>query len=918
MSQLSTLKRIGTTLAAGLLALSALVPSATFAAGWTDISSNLSPRQNRPVWAMAYGNPYWYFTDGQELYTGGHVWRTDGAWSVDITNEVRKAGLNRVDDIVSDGKTVVYLKNVVGRRNNVEMLSYTPATGAYGYPANAIMSRLNWDEGIASIVGNGNGSWAFVTTNGRVFTWNMETGTGTQIRGASAYAGSILYSVRHDSPADGYTQLPVAVVPVSNGWLITSYENGQVRAYVHNGYALNDVTSAFGTLSEVRFIASNGSTALVAGTTYNYGYTTKVIAFDGATGVDVTASANNAAYNFNWSKAIAAGDVSGFFVTSDKQVLRYTVGTRTFERQSDSTDLFLTVDGARDGRFLFGGVASNAGSAQPSNPLTAKLVKAEFWSTGTTGSTGVPTGFGGGRTASTSYGPTLVTMGSPSTFRVANGQTFVYRATATDPQGIDRIDLYVNNVRVKTCNDAICDFESTYYTNGASLRTVTLYARATDKSGWSTETPSESLTVDLNGTGTGTTTGNGNNAGSVSGWFSNGNSLRTDQTTTFTANASDMDGIQRIEVFVNGNLVKACDGLTGTTSNSCVATLNGWNYTAGQTLSVSARVTDAYGYQTWSSTNSLSVVNPGYNSGNGTISGSLSSTVLPKDGTLTYTVNAYPYGSVGLDRVEIYLDGALRKTCPLYGSANTATCTETFSGANYADGSSHTVQAKSVDIYGSAQWTSGRSFQVGYVNSGSNAAGSITASVSPTQTLELGKTGTFTAMAYDATGIDTVKLYVNGELKKTCSGYNASALSCSMDVVASSWPAYQDLFLNAVVIDRDGQQAWSSGSSLRIVPVSTTNGGSGGNTSGPQGTISVSADKSTYSSTDTVTFTATASQATTIDILVNAVSVKTCQNATTCSYVGGPYGTLKNVSYAARMTDGLYGLWTGYRTVSHK
>jgi tetratricopeptide (TPR) repeat protein len=400
--------------------------------------------------------------------------------------------------------------------------------------------------------------------------------------------------------------------------------------------------------------------------------------------------------------------------------------------------------------------------------------------------------------------------------------------------------------------------------------------------------------------------------------FQNGNSLRTDQTTTFTANASDMDGIQRIEVFVNNNLVKTCDGLTGTTSNTCVATLNGWNYTAGQSLSVSARVTDAYGYQTWSSTYALSVVNPGYNSGNGTISDSLSSTVLPKDGTLTYMVNAYPYGSIGLDRVEIYLDGALRKTCPLYGSANTATCTETFSGANYADGSSHTVQAKSVDIYGAAQWTSGRSFQVGYVNSGNNAAGSITASVSPTQTLELGKTGTFTAMAYDATGIDTVKLYVNGELKKTCSGYNASALSCSMDVVASSWSAYQDLFLNAVVIDRDGQQAWSSGSSLRIVPASATNGGSNGNTSGPQGTISIAADKSTYGNTDTVTFTATASQATTIDILVNAVSVKTCQNATTCSYVGGPYGTLKNVSYAARMTDGLYGLWTGYKTVSHK
>ena len=304
------------------------------------------------------------------------------------------------------------------------------------------------------------------------------------------------------------------------------------------------------------------------------------------------------------------------------------------------------MDGARDGRFLFSGVASNAGSAQPSNPLTAKLVKAEFWSTARPARPASP------RVSAAAARPPrpMARPSSPWAPRPRSvSRTARPSSTARRPRirGIDRIDLYVNNVRVKTCNDAICDFESTYYTNGASLRTVTLYARATDKSGWSTGTPSESLTVDLNGTGIGHDHGQRQQRRLRLGLVLEWQFLRTDQTTTFTANASDMDGIQRIEVFVNGNLVKASRRPHGhhvhlLRRHAQRLELHGW-----PDLSVSARVTDAYGYQTWSSTNSLSVVNPGYNSGNGTISGSLSSTVLPKDRTLTYTVNAYPYGSVG-------------------------------------------------------------------------------------------------------------------------------------------------------------------------------------------------------------------------------------------------------------------------------
>ena len=107
-------------LAMGLTAITNAASSQTGPRKWSDISDKLNVRKNRPVWASAFAHPYWYLTDGQELYTGGHVWKTDGSVMTDITAEVRKAGLNRVDDIVTDGTTVIFLKNVVSATRNFE------------------------------------------------------------------------------------------------------------------------------------------------------------------------------------------------------------------------------------------------------------------------------------------------------------------------------------------------------------------------------------------------------------------------------------------------------------------------------------------------------------------------------------------------------------------------------------------------------------------------------------------------------------------------------------------------------------------------------------------------------------------------------------------------------------------------------
>jgi undecaprenyl-phosphate galactose phosphotransferase len=105
------------------------------------------------------------------------------------------------------------------------------------------------------------------------------------------------------------------------------------------------------------------------------------------------------------------------------------LSTRIASRLPETKDLFVTVASNESGTTLFGGAESVMGSQNPSSPLMAKLVKAQYGYYSNTGSTGY---FGGNRTYTSSNGPTITTSGNPSNFIVGNGKNFVYRVTTRD------------------------------------------------------------------------------------------------------------------------------------------------------------------------------------------------------------------------------------------------------------------------------------------------------------------------------------------------------------------------------------------------------------------------------------------------------------------------------------------------------
>ena len=249
-----------------------IIASPTLASGtgsWSDASSLIPVRENRPVWAMANRGSQWIMTDGIDFYRGGHVWSTDGSTKVDLTAEVKQAGLSRVDDIISDGSTIIYLKNIASRLPNMEMLSQS--NGVYGYPAGPIIGKLQSNEGIASITGK-NGTWAIVTTFGRVLFWNSSTNNiEVFLSETSAFSNDSAYSVRHGSPADGYSYLPTFAVPVSTGWIVGSKQSdGNVRFWFRDGKGTaTDITAKFPITRFVQDAFSNNSQVLLVGSGWN-------------------------------------------------------------------------------------------------------------------------------------------------------------------------------------------------------------------------------------------------------------------------------------------------------------------------------------------------------------------------------------------------------------------------------------------------------------------------------------------------------------------------------------------------------------------------------------------------------------------------------------------------------------------------
>ena len=816
------IKSLTRSLLVGLAIVSVAIPGALQANAstgpwnWTDLSAKVAERANRPIWAVARGESYWYFTDGQDLYTGGHVWRTDGGILADITKEVRMAGLSRVDDIVSDGQTVLFLKNVTLKNNSIEVVSYN---GNYTNITWQIRPYLDYATGVTSITGK-SGMWAIVTTKGQVIFWNSaQNQINTFLSANSNFQSDIYYSMRHVAPSDSYFYMPVSAAPISTGWLVSSRDtNGVTRFWNYTSYGVStEITNQFSRITNVQLMASSGNTAIFGGVdTQNN--TKRMYTYDGVNVKDVTSAIPS---NMNtWNSLIAGWNgTSWMFVGNGSDSMSkhlYRFDGSTFQDLGTTQDFFLTIAGNLNGTFLMGGAVSDVyHSASPTSPLTAKLVKITEDGYGTSNSN---TG------ATITNGISAWAWTDSYQTAIRHDQTINFNVGAWSQDGIKRIEIYANGSLRRTCDYGVTWGNQTctatiYGSDYGYNANIALTARVTNGNNQITWTSTQQVKTYIDAIfyykDTVPATGD------ISVWNSvdpSGSTLLRGNSATLRVQANASQGLRQIDVYANGSLRRTCTLNNAYGTQGCDATIYGTDFAVGTIVSLNARATDVYGKTAWSDVRTLTIADNGtyYQGTNTNYSGTGSSwiwstpetTQVTQSQPVTFNVGAWDPN--GIKRIEIFVNNAIVNTCNFglaYGNQNcTYQVNTSYAGITYANVSALITNGQNQTFWSQTKnyvITNDSTTTVISPSFPTDLPGNIRVTSDADNGYSKSKKITFTATANDQDGIDRIDILVNATLVKTCTNTN----TCSY--TGGPYTNRNTVSYGAKIIDKKGYALWT-------------------------------------------------------------------------------------------------------------
>lgn len=332
---------------------------------------------------MAQAGGAWYFTDGLDFAKGGHVWRTNGTTSSDITDRIRGAGLNRVDDIVSNGTVALFLQDVAAANNSFGIVSYDGTS--YVSRGDRLRAWFDADEGIASITGSET-EWAIVTTKGKIRiigdfnnlrsrpTATSGQEPATPVADIGPFSSDLKYNFRHASPADQKDYLPEVAVPYNGGWFLAfkTVDGSMSYLFYSTRTGSIDMSDVIGNMTKIHAVASNGMSVLLAGSAADDVKTDRVLLLTQGQAVDLSSAAASVPFK-TWNRAIIGWNGMSWMILSGKNLVRLQDGA--FQDLGKTRDYFLNIAGSADGSFLLGGVVSDRSQDAVPSRLTAKLVR---------------------------------------------------------------------------------------------------------------------------------------------------------------------------------------------------------------------------------------------------------------------------------------------------------------------------------------------------------------------------------------------------------------------------------------------------------------------------------------------------------------------------------------------------------------
>lgn len=297
---------------------------------------------------------------------------------------------------------------------------------------------------------------------------------------------------------------------------------------------------------------------------------------------------------------------------------------------------------------------------------------------------------------------TVLTV-NPDSSSVKRGETFTIQTRSQNTgNGLMTVEIYQNDKVIRTCSfgaavsPVACDAKIDTTLMGAGT-TRTYVTRAMDTRYnviWSNTRAVTVRDVTIQPQPT-TKTG----PITLWNWMTPEVSELLNDRTTYNVGAWSANGIDRIEMVVDGTVLRSCTFGVSPANRECSVILKTDDYAHNHSLSVNARITDGKGNVAWSDVRSI-LMRRYWQENDGSV-------YLPAYATISTNSDSYqPYDSLTLkakgwspntiERVQIYLNGVVVANCP----GNTCQFTTFPITTDHIE-----YQARAIDIYGQSSWT---------------------------------------------------------------------------------------------------------------------------------------------------------------------------------------------------------------------
>lgn len=834
---------------------------------WSDKSALLPVREGVSVNLVSERAGTWLVSDSRRLY------QFDGEKLKDLTADLRGKGLSSVSTIFSDGNQWM----IVSHPLDSEQPKVWLTNGESWIEANG---RFPFAQGGLDAVGK-NGTW-YVRSytkpqNGQPARWTLYRW----------YAGADNQAQEVDLPTGSLSPLTAGCLKIISdtvqctGVSTPIYVKGQwyfiggtsqikgandvmqqtasTRLWRIDGNAWREMP-----IPSIKFVSgvwqSDEQTIIATSDVTSNPFTsTRFWVFDGQTMREVTNQALGAGLLSVDAREIKASwNGRSWIIVAGKNIVRF--DGRTMTRETPSRDLFLNLASNNSGVTILVGAASSPEMGVASNPLMGKLVLLEEDFNQTPSAPTTVTNIGT-EVISSVFGPNITTISNPSDAHIGDGKTFSFTAqsTATD---LDRIDIYINGARIKSCYDSMCTYTQTYWALGNQTRRVEFVARAINKDNVAKETEPVFLTVDTSSLATATNIGTNVSPSTTSestlpvstswttdtgtnitwaAWLTPNETILKTQPISYHVATRAAQGLNRIEIWVNGGAKETCSFNNTTTDiQNCHISLSPADLPNGADVFVNARIIDSRGLEAWTTGKNLhrerpavtvttsnrdtSSMNPGkIFAASATLEPAVTS-ILRGD-RLIYRVKAQS-NNPGLQRVEVFANGNLKRACSFGAVVSPVTCDLTIDTSDYQPGANINLSARALDANGQETWANAKSVFIRATEQGpaSNEAPakagnglSIWSWMSPAQdVIAVNETTTYTVGAWSPNGIKTIEMVADGITRKTCNFASKGSKECAYTLTTNDFSDEHTVVMNARITDMDGIVNWSDVRSITV------------------------------------------------------------------------------------------------------